>query len=228
MIPSTKYFYSWLSLLCFSSNAFAALPVIDFAGLIQLGNQLSQLKAQTKLFEQTIQSLADGDYQWSNAQLMLNQGKDTIQQMHGLSTGKVFQNAYPGYQVPSNYRQQYQQNVNLTQNTFSGVLQMIKESNDSFSTENKRLSHLQRQVQQGVGQTQVLQSSAQLTSEVVSQMQLLRQSVMAQSNAQTAYYANQVQNQASGRAELEKILCSGSKKVPVYGSSGHHLQCPDF
>lgn len=223
-----RYFYTALFLLCISNSAFAALPVIDFASLIQLGNQLSQLKAQTKLFEQTIQSLADGDYQWSNAQLMLNQGKDTMRQMHGLSFGKDFQKAYPGYQSPSNYRQQYQQNVNLTQNTFSGVLQMIKESSDSFNAENKRLSHLQHQVQQGVGQTQVLQSSAQLTSEVISQMQLLRQNVMAQSNAQTAYYANQIQNQASHRAEMEKIICTGSQRVPAYGSSGHHLQCPDF
>jgi hypothetical protein len=59
-------------------------------------------------------------------------------------------------------------------------------------------------------------------------MQLLRQSVMAQSNAQTTYYANQIQNQASGRAEIEKVICGGSQRVPAYGSSGHHLQCPDF
>lgn len=231
-LPSAKSLIArclcWLLGLCISTNAFAALPVIDFASLLQLGHQLTELRMQTKLFEQTLQSLSDAKYQWSNAQLMLNQGKDCVQQMHGLSFGKVFQKAYPGYQVPSHYRQQYQQNVDLTQNTFSGVLQMIKEGNDSFYSENQRLSHIQQQVQTGVGQVQVLQSSAELTSEVVSQVQLLRQSVMAQSNAQTAYYANQIQDEANGRAEMEKIICTGSQSVPVYGSSGHHLQCPDF
>jgi hypothetical protein len=99
MSSFSKYLYSGFLLLCISNNAFAALPVIDFASLLQLGNQLTELRTQTKLFEQTIKSLSDGQYQWSNAQLMLNQGKDVMQQTHGLSFGKVFRKSYPGYKA---------------------------------------------------------------------------------------------------------------------------------
>ncbi len=78
-----------------------------------------------------------------------------------------------------------------------------------FQDENNRLSFLQQQAQNAQGQTQAIQASTQIASEMVSQQQLLRQTVMAQSNAQTAYYANQLQNEASSRAELESVDSPG-------------------
>jgi P-type conjugative transfer protein TrbJ len=87
---------------------------------------------------------------------------------------------------------------------------------------------LQQQVQSAEGQTQAIQASAQITSEVVSQIQALRQTVMVQTNAQTAYYATQVQNEASAHAELLRIVQSGKREKMDYGHSGEPLQIPDF
>jgi hypothetical protein len=63
---------------------------------------------------------------------------------------------------------------------------------------------------------------------MVTQLQLLRQVLMAQTNAQTAYFAEQLQNQASSQAQFNQIINAGSTSVPSYGSSGNFVTVPNF
>ncbi len=219
--------------LAFTLTAHAAIPVIDYAALIQLGNQLIQLQEQTRCIQQQLQRLKDNQYQWSNAQELLNKLGSIVDQTNTIAysasnVNQQFQHAYPGYQAPQDFNAHYKNNVNLAQNTLRGVLQAMGSSAQDFQRENNRLSFLQRQSQSAQGQTQAIQASSQIASELVSQIQLLRQTVIAQSNAQTAYYATQIQNDASSQAELEKIINSGSTNVPSYGTSGHPLNSPDY
>lgn len=221
-----------LLLLSMSKATYAMMPVIDVAALAQLGNQLTQLKIQTQTLQQTLQTLSGDQYQWSQTHDLMHQLNGVMQKSQGMTytsatLEKQFQKAYPGYQSPDNFANQYQQNVNTTQHTFQGVLQSCGMSTRHFEEENHRLAFLQRQAQSAQGQTQVLQASSQIASEMVSQQQLLRQAVMAQSNAQTAYYANQVQQDASSRAELEKVIHGGSTHIPAYGA-GQGLVSPNF
>ncbi|OAI45998.1 hypothetical protein AYO45_01950 [Gammaproteobacteria bacterium SCGC AG-212-F23] len=228
---------NWVSLfilsfiLVISQTANALLPVIDATALIQLGYQLDQLKQQTKFIANELANLKDGQYEWSNAQGLINNLGVVMQQTNGISYAasdldNKFRQAYPGYQSPQNFSQQYRNNSNMTLNTLNGVLQSLGTSAQDFQNENRRLAFLQHQSQSATGQVQAIQASSQMASETVSQIQLLRQTVMAQSNAETAYYANQVQNEASSRAELEKVISSGTTAVPVYGTSGHYLNPP--
>lgn len=220
-------------LLVFSDTVYAMLPVIDFAAIAQLGNQLTQLKMQTQSIQQALQTLSDDQYQWSQVQPLLNQLGDMMQKTHGLAYNaermdEAFKQAYPGYQPPTNFSAQYKNNVNTAQNTFNGVLQSLGMSAAHFQDENRRLTFLQRQAQSAQGQTQAIQASSQISSELVSQLQLLRQTVMAQTHAQTAYYATQIQQDASSQAEFEHLMQSGSVDIPSYGSSGETLEMPEF
>lgn len=217
--------------LPFSANA--TMPVIDFAALIQLAEQLAQMKAETQYIQQELQVLQGNQYQWGNAQGLINNLGAVVQQTNGIAysasnISQKFQQAYPGYQAPQNYSQQYKDNTNMTLNTLNGVLQSVGTSAQDFESENTRLAFLQRQSQSAQGQTQAIQAASQIASETVSQIQLLRQTVIAQTNAQTAYYATKVQNDASRQAELEKVMTAGSTTVPTYGTSGHTLNAPDF
>ncbi len=228
-------FLSFLTLLLLvSSNVvYAMLPVIDVAAIAQLGNQLTQLKIQTQSIQQTLQTLSGDQYQWSQVQPLLNQLGDIMQKTHGLSfkaeqIDAAFKQSYPGYQPPVNFSEQYKNNVNTAQNTFNGVLQSLGMSAAHFQDENKRLAFLQRQAQRAQGQTQAIQASSQISSELVSQLQLLRQTVMAQTQAQTAYYATVVQQEASSQAEFERLMQSGSVDIPSYGSSSEALEMPEF
>lgn len=212
---------------------YATLPVIDYSALIQLGNQLAQLKQQTQLIQQELQTLHGNQYQWSNVQGLINNLGAIVQQTNGIgysasNINQQFQQNYPGYQAPEDFSQQYKTNINIALNTLNGILQSIGSSASDFQNENTRLVFLQQQAQSAQGQTAVLQASAQIASETVSQIQLLRQTVIAQSNAQTAYYSTQIQNEASSKAELEKVINAGSTDVPGYGTSGHQLNPPNF
>lgn len=214
-------------------HAHATMPVVDYAALLQLGNHLVQLKQQTQYIQQELQRLRGDQYQWSNAQGLINQLGSIIQRSQGLAYSasnihQQFQQAYPGYHAPQNFNQQYQNNINRTQNTLDGVLQAMGTSAQAFQNENTRLAFLQQQARHAQGQTQAIQASSQIASEMVSQLQLLRQTMMAQTNAQTAYYAMQVQNEASHRAELGKVLHAGAINIPKYGTSGHPLHVANF
>ncbi len=101
-------------------------------------------------------------------------------------------------------------------------------SAQDFTDEHQRIQYLQGLAENPKGQTQAIQASAQISSEMLSQVQLLRQTIMAQTNAQTTYYAQQVQNQATAQEEQHEIIQAGSTDVPAYGTSGHYLTVPNF
>lgn len=225
--------FGLLILLNFFLPAKAIIPVVDFDALIQMGLQLSQLEKQTEYIATELNHLSDSQYQWGNAQGLINNLGAVIQETNGLaySASNVdgqFKQAYPGYKPPQDFSQQYKQNTEMTLNTLNGVLQSMGTSAQDFQNENQRLRFLQQQSQNAQGQTQAVQASAQIASEMVTQIQLLRQTMIAQTNAQTAYYATQTQNEASARAELENVMSAGSTTVPAYGTSGHSLHIPEY
>lgn len=221
-------------------TTFAQLAVFDAASFAKLVAQYNQMIAQAQILEQQatylhqeLTTLNSGQYQWSNAQSLINQLGNVVNQSNSLSynaqnINQQFQQQFPGYQAPQNYNQQFTQNINTTINTLNGDLQSVGMSSQDFTNENARLAFLQSQVSSAQGQTQAIQASAQISSEMVSQLQLLRQVLMAQTNAQTAYYADQLQNQASSQAQFNQIINAGSTNVPAYGSSGNYITIPNF
>lgn len=213
----------------FTKPCFATMPVIDIGAITQLGIQVGYLRQQLDALKQ----LTPGQYQWSNAQNLINQLGDAVQRANTLAysaqnVDAQFRQYFPGYQAPTDYGQQYQHITRTQLDTLNQILQAMGSSAQDFQNENARLTFLQHQAQSAVGQTQAIQAAAQIASEQVSQTQLLRQTMIAQTNAQTAYYAGQVQKEASSRAELEKIAANGKQAAPAIGDSGHYLKLPDF
>lgn len=212
-------------------NAHAMMPVIDAAAITQLVNELEQLQQQTTLIKIELTQLSNGQYQWSNAQGLINNLAGIINKTNTLSYSAAnidqqFRAAYPGYQAPRNFSQEYQNNTNMSLNTLNGILQSVGASANDFTNENARLSFLQQQAQSSKGELQAIQASSQIASEEVSQMQLLRQIMAAQTNAQTVYYSTQLQKEASAHAELSQVIAAGSTYMPPYGSSGEPLNPP--
>jgi type IV secretion system protein TrbJ len=207
--------------LLFSLNIYAYDTVYDPTACADLVTQISNMEEQLQVLKTQIETLKDGDYEWSNAQSLINDLGNTVSQIGGLSyTAKdintQFQKLYPGYQAPQDYNTQYQQITDNTQNTLNGVLQSVGMSADDFETESSRLAFLQNQVQSAQGQTAAIQAASQIASEAVTQTQLLRQTVVAQTNAQTVYYAQQVQKEADARAVADQVIMNGNTQaVPL-------------
>jgi P-type conjugative transfer protein TrbJ len=213
-----------------ASHALAAL-VFDPSVFARLGEEALQLKNQLDVLKQqlnAIKQLKPSQYQWSNAQGLINQLGSLIEASNGLSysardVDRKFKESFPGYSAPTNFSAAYEKLTNRTLNTLNGVLNTMGRSAADFQTENARLAFLQSQEKSALGQTQAIQAASQIASEQVSQLQLLRQTIMAQTTAESTYFASQIQQNASQQAELQHVLQAGSQTAPAIGHSGHAI-----
>ncbi|MGB6977198.1 MAG: hypothetical protein WBE18_07090 [Gammaproteobacteria bacterium] len=197
----------------------ADLPVFDFASWYELANSVNELMTQSEYLKKqldALKQLENGQFQWSNAQGLIEQLGQITNQSNGLSYNAAnvnmqFQALFPGYKVPQDFNQQYQKIVEATLQTMNNTLQAIGSNAYDFQSENSRLQFLQAQAQSAVGQTQAIQAASQIASEQVSQLQLLRQTIAAQTNAQAAYYAAQMQKETTAKAVQDQLIDNGKK-----------------
>jgi len=220
-------------LIVLALPAKANMPVVDFGAIYQLEVQLRELRAQSEYIKRELDVLKPDQYHWSSAGILISSLSNVMNATNGIAytagdLDKKFRDAFPGYKAPQDYNQAYQNNVNTTQNTLNGVLQSMGTSARDFTATDTRMAFLQKQSQSATGQTQAIQASSQIAAEMVTQIQLLRQTIIAQTNAQSVYYASQIQNEANDKADLASIIKAGSREVPAYGSSGNELTSPDF
>lgn len=227
-----------LILVFILNYAYAAVVVTDPGALTQLIAQLSILKQQSQYLFQQLDSLKKLDlnqYQFSHVQDLIKKIDEKLQLSNAISyTAKDieqrFKNDFSGQKILQNYSEEYKKIVsaaNTMQTTLKNTLQVLNDSAKNFDHEVNRLKNIQKQVQNAIGQTQAIQAMSQMASEHVSQLQLLRQTVMTQSNVQVAYYATQIQKEIDTVVAVEKLV-DGGKKVLSRTLSGEPLQKPVF
>lgn len=196
-------------------------PTVD-ADIIQtfsfFESEISDLEKQISDLDKELKLLSSGKYLWSNTSSLINQLGNTMEQATGLAysaknEAAEFASLFPGYTVFNNFNQQYQQITRSSLDTLNNVLQNMKVSANDFMDESSRLKMLQGFTENIEGQTQALQMANQLASEQISQLQLLRQVVMAQANAQIVYYAQQIQKEAGAIADLNEMISNGDTKT---------------
>lgn len=217
--------------LVWAETAATAMRMLD--QIKALKEQLDVMNQQRRMMEHAGLTLSGNQYQWSNAQSLINKLGSLVNQSNSLAyTSKnmdeQFKQKFPGYRAPNDYGQSYEDITNTTINTLNGVLKSVGMSAEDFQDENRRLSFLQSQEQSADNQLKAIQAASQIASEQVTQTQLLRQTMMAQTNAQTTYYAAQIQNESNAHAELQAVIREGSKESPEIGHSGHRITIPTF
>jgi P-type conjugative transfer protein TrbJ len=210
----------FLLLLC-PGFAFAMYPVIDVAAIAKLSSELSQLSqiytqlgeltTHTTLLKQELAQLTN--LNWDTAQTKINELNGIVNQADTIAYSASnldsnFRQVFPGYQsgTTSTYSDQYQKIIKNTQNTLNSVLQSMGASASNFSQEQNNLDKMQSAVASADGQTKAIQAASQIASEEVSQLQLLRQTVIAQTNAQNTYYAAEIQKEASAKQAFDNLV----------------------
>jgi P-type conjugative transfer protein TrbJ len=218
-MKKTKFFL--LLCLVFPQYVFAVFPVIDatavakLAGeieqLSQIYTQLGELTTHTQLLNQELAQLTNSN--WSTAQTEITDLGNVINKTNTIAYNASdidgdFRKVFPGYQsgTTTTYSDQYKTIITNTQNTLNSVLQSVGASASDFSSENGRLVQLQGAFNDANGQTKAIQAAAQIASEQVSQLQLLRQTVIAQTNAQNTYYAAEIQKEASAKQAFDNFV----------------------
>lgn len=157
-------------------------------------------------------------YLWSDTSSLMNQLEKVMNQANALSyaaknESAQFNQLFPGYVPLDNFNEQYQKITKSTLDTLNNAIQSLGLSANDFLGENNHIKQLQSYAEKVEGQTQAAQAAIELASEQISQLQLLRQAVMTEANAQAVYFAGQIQKEAGALAEFNTIVGHGDAKT---------------
>jgi P-type conjugative transfer protein TrbJ len=146
----------------------------------------------------------------SNLPLLNDLGR-IIEQERGLAYSLTnlqsqFQQQFPGYAISPNPNQQTQQNTATTLNTLKGTLESAQNQAANFDAERSKLEQLASANASATGRLQAIQIGNEIALENAQQIQLLRQLVMAQTNAQNVERANQINEKAAEEASTRNAL----------------------
>ncbi len=182
--------------------------------ITDLENQLIVLDKQLDALKQ----LSSDNYQWSDTSALINQLGETLNQSTALSyaardVDERFHELFPGYVSMDNYNDQYKKITSSTLESINNALLNLGMSSADFTNETSRLKLLQKYSQNVIGQTQAIQVANQIASEEISQLQLIRQTLMVQANSQALFYAQQIQKEASATAELNELISHGNSNT---------------
>lgn len=241
-------FYYIVFLLLLSTKCFAGFDIVkDPWSLAELEmqyekivEQLTTLKKQAEDvakqlidMDKQIKKLVNSKYDWSSVQKDLTNLSDIISQMQGIAYSaenldKVFTETFPGYQSKQNYLKQYEEIINKSQSTLNGVLHLVNEVSEDFTKAEKRLNDLKEASESAVGETSAIQAASQIAIEQVEQTELLRQTIMAQANAEVVYYAAELQKEASAKADLDAVVNKGGEQKITGILNSHPIEESKF
>lgn len=202
--------------------------------------QLTTLKEQAEgiakeliYMDKQVQKLVNSKYDWGGVQKDLTNLSDIISQMQGIAYSaedldKIFTETFPGYQSKQNYIKQYEEIITKSQNTLNGVLHLVNKVSEDFTKVEKRLNDLKEASESAVGETSAIQAASQIAIEQVEQTELLRQTVMAQANAEAVYYAAELQKEASVKADLDAVVAKGGEKKVTGVLNSHPIEESKF
>ncbi|HYQ91975.1 MAG TPA: P-type conjugative transfer protein TrbJ [Candidatus Competibacteraceae bacterium] len=177
-------------------------------------NEAAQIANQLKQIEMEVRNLVNWPTEvWNEVKADMEMLRQLANSSGDISTAlstlsAQFNRLYPGYQAPADYQQEYQ---TWTSNSLTGIktaLETVNRQNKAIEEEEANTQRLTNMSASAVGQLQVLQSGNLLAAQLVQQLQNLRELQMAEMQAQNAYMAAQIQDQASEKAAIKKWLDS--------------------
>lgn len=201
--------------------------------LTQLNRQYDLLNEQLTSLQNAVKRL-DNIGEYDSASQYINQINGIMNQLNGIYSqskriDKDFQTLYPGYQPSSttlNTSSQYETMVNSSLNTLSNVVSSTTQVSNSLSGDKATLDTLEGQAKTAQGQTQAMQVGNQLLAQVSSQLQMMQQMLVSQTEGQSAYYAEQMQQQARTEADITSAIANGMTTAPQIGHSGSYVSLP--
>ena len=173
-----------------------------------VSNQIQSIRLQTEQLK-SIKRLDTSE--WGKAMLALRQLDNIVRQGRAMSYAlqnveQVFKKTFPGYQPPEDYIHSYQDWSQTTLDSIQATLAATGFQSQQFETENATLETIRHLSENSVGQTQAIMAANMIANESVTQLQKLRQLHMAQIQAQSAYFAYEVQHDASSKAASDRFF----------------------
>lgn len=175
-------------------------------------NQAQQIAYQLQMYKNMLQNTEALPQQvWADASATLNQLANVVQTGQSLSYSAAnmsvqFKSMFPGYKTSTNYGASYQQWSQSALDSMRGALNAAGVQNANYANEEQTIAGLRVAASGAVGQKAAVDAGNQIAMAQVSQLQELRQLLMAQMQSQTAYQAQQVQSQAASEANEQQAM----------------------
>lgn len=210
-----------------SAQAFVVYDPSNFEqNLIMAKNSVKTLANQARMLELKVKSLSSlSSYQYRDISTLLNKIDEISQQGRSISYAlegidERFEALYPT-KINDQYQAHAEERTQSTMNTLRNSLASISETARSLKNERDFLGKVDTQNKSATSPKQVGQVTNELLTESIQQIQILRQLIALQSNAHTAYMANQVSQDATEKSELNKlatrIKVNESKHMHAFG-----------
>ncbi len=236
-------------LLGMSQVSFAIVPVIDavnakfnlvtsIKSATMVIQQLQQIQNQIQSIKYQAENLKSfSDQHWDNARGALLQLGTAMQQGDALAYSAAnvdqhFKQTFPGYSkkngATTDYSSDYKKWVKTTQSTMNGVMDQISVSYEQQSREEALDQLLSQKANTVQGRLQALQVGNEIAAEQVAQMQKLKATMIAQTNAQAEYFAYQAQKDAAQQQSVDAVIQTSSDAYPHYQDKSQFGLIPAF
>ena len=200
-------------------NTITALKAIE-----SVINEVQMIANQVKQIEDMVRNSKNiGRAIWDNEALprLIRLGR-VIEQEQAIAytmanVDSVFRQRYPGYRPITDWSREYQTWTRTTLDTIRGVLNSARMHAEDFATEQARIRALQGMSESAEGRMQALQAGNMMAAEQLQQLVKLRQLILAQSNAQSVYMANQTNHDAQRAATQSEWVRNGNRDAPALG-----------
>lgn len=175
-------------------------------------NQARQIAYQLQMYRNMLQNTANLPQQvWSDASGTLNELANVVQTGQSLSYAaknidSQFQTVFPGYKASTDYGTSYQKWSDASLDSMRGAMNAAGMQNANYANEAQAIAGLRSAASGAQGQKAAIDAGNEIAMAQVTQLQELRQLVMAQMQSQTAYQAQQVQQQAASEATMQTAL----------------------
>ena len=193
-------------------NTITAIQAVE--GVLQRITIIQHLLEQLENMIQNTENFPEGVWDSQALPRLLELG-EIIQQGEAVAytmadIDGAFRSRWPGYVPPEDFNASYDLWTRSTLDTVRGVLRSTQLQAEDFLTEETRLEALQALSDTSVGRMQAIQAGNMIATEQVQQLRKLRQLMMAQSNAQTVFLANETNKAAQETASLRTWLMDGA------------------
>ena len=230
-------------------SALAMLPVIDAVNAklnlvtsiktaMMVLQQVRQIQNQLQAIQYQATNLKTLSGQnWDNARQSLTQLSGAMQQGNALAYSasnidQRFKKRFPGYTgsqgATTDYSSQYKGWVQTNQDTMNGVMDQMNMSYQQQSQEAALDQLLAQKAKTPQGRMQALQVGNEIAAEQIAQMQKLKATMLAQTNAQAEYYAYQAQKDAATQQSVDAVVNTSDATYPQYAGKSQFGLIPPF
>lgn len=215
-----------------TGGATEVTQLLNNGQLIQIASQsyqqIQQLAQQLQYMQSQLQNLVTAPQQiWGQAQSDLTQLTQLVSQGQALgyalgNIDQAFASKYPGYRstVGTNFSQAAQDWVRTSLDSFHSAILDAGMQSQQFATEHSAMVTIQSMSAGAPGALQAIQAGNMIANAQVSQLQKLRQLMMAQMQAQEAYMAQHVQQDSDIQAAVSAQMTPYTGTPPSFQSSG--------